>query len=123
MWCLEGKADVAVGAEVSAKIRQQNLLNGLTNQVGFSWIGSDQPWSREMLWFNVCVEYGRLAKMDKARRCNRPITGSSPVLTSNICRCGVMANTSAFQADDAGSIPVTCSRERKGEQNRACVIK
>lgn len=84
MWCLEGKADVAVGAEVSAKIRQQNLLKSLTNQVGFSWIGSDQPWRQEMLWFNVCIEYGRLAKLDKARRCNRPITGSSPVLTSNL---------------------------------------
>lgn len=34
-----------------------------------------------------------------------------------------MANTSAFQADDAGSIPVTCSRERKDEQNRAYVVK
>ena len=82
MWCLEGKADVAVGAEVNAKIRQQNLLKGLTNLVGFSWMGSDQPRCRELLWFNVYIEYGRLAKLDKARRCNRPITGSSPVLTS-----------------------------------------
>ena len=32
-----------------------------------------------------------------------------PIVSCFLCGCGVMANTSAFQADDTGSIPVTRS--------------
>ena len=35
---------------------------------------------------------------------------SGDVESCHLCRCRTMASISAFQAEDAGSIPVTCSK-------------
>ena len=50
-----------------------------------------------------------LAQQAEQLTCNHQVTSSIPVV-GTICGYRIMAITSAFQADDAGSIPATRSR-------------
>ena len=42
------------------------------------------------------------------------VVGSSPTFQPKLCRYSIMAIMSAFQAEDVGSIPITCSIARIG---------
>lgn len=53
--------------------------------------------------------YGPLAQRLERATHNRPVAGSNPARATN-CGHRIMAITSAFQADDAGSIPADRSR-------------
>ena len=50
-----------------------------------------------------------LAQLVARLTCNQMVKGSSPL--GSLCRCGITAIISAFQADDVGSTPITCSKD------------
>ncbi len=62
-----------------------------------------------------------LAQQAEQMICNHQVTSSIPVV-GTICGYRIMAITSAFQADDAGSIPATRSRCKLTRRNFGTVF-